>query len=46
MGYTEEEEYIEYIERERTLIWLVLGSLIKLLCPSCALYDHAHLSLQ
>ena len=46
MGYIEEEEYIKYIERGSTLIWLLLGSLTKALCPSCALYDHAHLSLQ
>ena len=46
MGYTKEEEYIEYIERGRTPIWLLLGSLTELLCPSCTLCDHTHLSLQ
>ena len=46
MSYIEEEEYMEYIERGRTLIWLLLGSLTGLLCLSCTLYDHAHLSLQ
>ena len=46
MGHIEEEEYIEYIERGRTPIWLLLSSLTEPLCPSCTLYDHAHLSLQ
>ena len=45
MGYIEEEENIEYIERGRTQLWLLLGSLTKSLCPSCILCDHAHLSL-
>ena len=46
MGYIGEEEYIEYIKQGKTLIWLLLGSLTKLLCPFCALYDYAHLLLQ
>ena len=46
MGFIDEEEYIEYIERGRTSIWLLLGSLTEPLCPSYALCDHAHLSLQ
>ena len=43
MGYTKVEEYIEYIERGRTPICILLSSLTKPLCPSCALCDHAHL---
>ena len=44
MGYTEEEEYIEYIEQGRTPIRLLLGSLSESLSPSCALCDHTHLN--